>query len=67
MFVRGALVVLIVLVAITAYFAFSAYTAVQAQVTRLAAVEQQFNAAAERVKQIEADLARLRPPAVPGR
>lgn len=67
MFTRIALVVLIVIALAAAYFAFSAYTTVQAQVARITAVEQRVEAAADRVKQIEADVARLRPPAVPGR
>ena len=67
MFTRAALAVLIVIALVAAYFAFTAYTTVQAQVARVTAVEQKLDAAADRVKQIEADLARLRPPAVPGR
>lgn len=67
MFTRIALVVLIVVALATAYFSFSAYTMVQTQVARVTAVEQKVEAAADRVKQIEADVTRLRPPAVPGR
>ena len=65
MFTRIALAVLIVIALAAAYFAFSAYTTVQAQVARLTAVEQQVSTAVERMKQIEADVTRLRPPAAP--
>ncbi len=66
-FTRIALIVLIVIALGPAYFAFSAYTTVQAQVARIATVEQRLGTIDDRVKQIETDVARLRPATVPGR
>ena len=65
MFTRVALVVLIVIALAAAYFAFTAYTTVQAQVARLTAVEQRLAPIDDRIKQIEADISRLRTPTAP--